>query len=766
MSRLKQLVVEIHRRSIWQVLGIYLVGSWMAYQVTLAIVEGMGLPGWVPAFSMILFVIGLPVVVATAFVQEGLPGATAPAPQAAVTMEERREGETPVQAAVPPLRHRLTWKRALTAGVAAFAMLGIGVSGFMGMRAAGLGPFGSLAARGELGDNAVLVADFEPLTGDSMIARVVGEAFRVDLTQSSLLRGVDRQRVRYTLERMGQPVDTRVAGATAREIALRLGTPVVLEGEVGRAGTGYMITAHLITPDSGRALVTMRETAADSIDLLGAVDRLSRKLRERAGESLRDIRASTPLAQVTTSSLEALRLYMEARDAVYRGALDRAFKLHQQAVMLDSTFASAHSALGVLHYNSGRRNDTMLYHFRTAIAQSNRLTERERHHVRAMFALATGRWQDGRTEYETLVARDSTDAVALINLGVVLGHLGEDARAEEMAHRAELTGFKAINTTYWNQLMAQLDLRAFDRGRETIARTAQEHPGNERIRFMGLLLSLAERDYASAEAVLDTFARANTRGGIRRTYLLMRGRRAASDALRPANNNNPVDVAWNTLLEAYTEAWVAKRPQNAAQLLAPALLHPALDAAPAAERPDSYAAVVLAAGGDVRTARTLIARFEAGVPDELRSFHEAMLLAARGFIHAHEGRSDSAISVLRIAQRRAGCIACIEPWRAQVFEAASMYDSAAASYDRYINSGWQDRHLLGTNFIPNDAVMLAFAHESAAVLFDQLGNREKARSHYASFVDLWKDADASLQPRVRSAQLRLAQLTGEPGQRR
>jgi tetratricopeptide (TPR) repeat protein len=760
MSRLKQLVVEVHRRSIWQVLGIYLVGSWMAYQVTLAIVDGMGLPDWVPAFAIILFVIGLPIVVATAFVQEGLPGATpAPAP----STEERREGEAPVQPVAPPLRQRLTWKRSLSAGVAAFAMLGIGVSGFMGMRAAGLGPFGSLAARGELGDNAILIADFDPITGDSTVARVVGEAFRVDLTQSSLLRGVDRSRIRYTLERMGKPPDTRVANDIAREIALRLGTAVVLEGEVGRAGTGYLITTHLVTPDSGRALVTLRETAADSSDLLGAVDRLSRKLRERAGESLRDIRASQPLAQVTTSSLPALRLYMEARDAVYRGQVDRAIKLHQQAVQLDSTFASAHNALGVLHYNAGQRNDTMLYHFRTAIAQSDRLTERERHHARAMYALATGRWDDARTEFETLVARDSTDAVALINLGVVYGQLGRDQRAEELAHRAELIGFKAIGTTFWNQLMAQLDQNSFDRAQETIARTEQEHPGNERIRMMRTLVYLAARDYVHAEAVLDTFARANTRPGVRRVYLLMRGKRAAAAALRPTSTDIPVDVAWNALFDGYEEMWVMKRPQAAAQTVAAALRHPALDAVPASERPDSYAAVVLAAAGDVRTARALVDRFEAAVPDELRAYHDAALLAARGFIHMREGRPDSAIASLRAAQRIAGCNACIEPWRAQVFEAAGMPDSAAASYERYIDIGWQDRHLLGTNVLPNDAFMLAFAHESAALLYDQLGNREKARSHFASFAELWRDADASLQPRVRSAQLRLEQLTAERG---
>jgi hypothetical protein len=32
VSRLKRLIQEIHRRSLWQVLGIYLVGAWVAFQ--------------------------------------------------------------------------------------------------------------------------------------------------------------------------------------------------------------------------------------------------------------------------------------------------------------------------------------------------------------------------------------------------------------------------------------------------------------------------------------------------------------------------------------------------------------------------------------------------------------------------------------------------------------------------------------------------------------------------------------------------------------
>ena len=72
MSELKRLVREIHRRSLWQVLSIYLAGSWVAVQVVETLVDTAGLPAWMPAMAIALLVIGFPIVMATAFVQEGV----------------------------------------------------------------------------------------------------------------------------------------------------------------------------------------------------------------------------------------------------------------------------------------------------------------------------------------------------------------------------------------------------------------------------------------------------------------------------------------------------------------------------------------------------------------------------------------------------------------------------------------------------------------------------------------------------------------------
>lgn len=41
MSHLKRLVVEVHRRSLWQVLLIYVGGAWFAYQVVWTFTESL-----------------------------------------------------------------------------------------------------------------------------------------------------------------------------------------------------------------------------------------------------------------------------------------------------------------------------------------------------------------------------------------------------------------------------------------------------------------------------------------------------------------------------------------------------------------------------------------------------------------------------------------------------------------------------------------------------------------------------------------------------
>jgi tetratricopeptide (TPR) repeat protein len=100
------------------------------------------------------------------------------------------------------------------------------------------------------------------------------------------------------------------------------------------------------------------------------------------------------------------------------------------------------------------------------------------------------------------------------------------------------------------------------------------------------------------------------------------------------------------------------------------------------------------------------------------------------------------------------CTICL-PWDlARAFDAASQPDSAVAMYERYLTTPFYGRlnPLLDPSALP-------FIHERLGQLYEGKGNTAKAAEHYRAFIELWKNADPELQPRVAEARRRLVKLT-------
>ena len=125
VNPLKRLIGEIHRRSLWQVLGIYVVASWAVLSVVDTVGGALNLPDWFPSFALALLIIGLPIVLATAFVQEGGQGQEALEPKAAPG-----DGAAPRPKIQIPSR-LLTWRNALFGGVGALALWGVVAAGWL-----------------------------------------------------------------------------------------------------------------------------------------------------------------------------------------------------------------------------------------------------------------------------------------------------------------------------------------------------------------------------------------------------------------------------------------------------------------------------------------------------------------------------------------------------------------------------------------------------------------------------------------------------------
>lgn len=70
MSGLKQFIIEVHRRSLWQVLMVYLGACWAVLKASDQVIDRYLLPEWVYPTEIIVLLVGLPIVLATAMVRE------------------------------------------------------------------------------------------------------------------------------------------------------------------------------------------------------------------------------------------------------------------------------------------------------------------------------------------------------------------------------------------------------------------------------------------------------------------------------------------------------------------------------------------------------------------------------------------------------------------------------------------------------------------------------------------------------------------------
>src|SRR5205085_1748533 len=77
-------------------------------------------------------------------------------------------------------------------------------------------------------------------------------------------------------------------------MATREGIKATVDGQVLALGGSRVIQANLIATQTGEVLASFKETAKTENDIVNAIDQLARDLRERVGESLRNIHASPP----------------------------------------------------------------------------------------------------------------------------------------------------------------------------------------------------------------------------------------------------------------------------------------------------------------------------------------------------------------------------------------------------------------------------------------------------------------------------------------
>jgi eukaryotic-like serine/threonine-protein kinase len=780
MDGIRRIIREVHRRSIWQVLAVYLAGSWVALQVVDALTRTAGLPDWVPPFAIVLLVIGLPVVLGTAIVQEGAPvrssgdraGVDGPGAEAAgaAPAATHESGPAPTRAAEPRshpsfLRKHLTWKRAILGGVAAFALLGFAVTAYFAMRVAGVGPVASLVAQGVLEEREpILLAEFRNATSDPGLGSVVTEALRVDLASSRVVSLVEPSQVQEALRRMERSPDTGITPEVAREIAIRDAIKAVLEGEVGAAGSGFILTATLRGAADGATLATFRRTAAGPDAVIQAIDRLSQDVRERVGESLRSIRSGPPLWQVTTSSLEALRKYSQAEQALTRGDEMGALALLREATVLDPAFAMAYrkeaAVLGNLGIDRTREREAV----EEAYRHRERLPEKERYLTDALYHhRITGDIDAMVRAYEATLRIDPFDPVALNNLANQYQFVGEYGRAEEL-YRRGVEGPWRSPVSYQNLIHNQLFQAKRDGALEALAVYGESYPEDPRVRQVAVWVHVSSGDLDGALREVDLLIEAPGLTAVRRAgafgtrghLLAAQGRlneaRAAwASAIRISGEVAPGPEQERRLWALWGDVAVSGDTVRGREMLDEFVRSGVMERAPPEARAYPFFVEAHLTVNEPERALEALAGWRRDLPADLVT---PMVRAEQAYmeIWARSGRDDpeavlQALLALQRDQRWPRYMLWELPW---LLERTGRTREARDAWLRLL-----ERPEAG---LQEGLVLLPAGLERTGMLSEELGDRDIAVDAYRGFVELWTNADPDLQPRVTRARERLAAL--------
>jgi tetratricopeptide (TPR) repeat protein len=201
----------------------------------------------------------------------------------------------------------------------------------------------------------IILADFKNTTGDAVFDETLRQGLAVQLEQSPFLSLVSDERIHATLKLMNRPADTHITAEIAQEICERTGSVAVLEGSIATLGSQYVLALRAKNCRTGDILDHQQITVAKKEDLLGAVSRIATNFRARAGESLATVeKHSTPLAEASTPSLEALKAYSAAfKIVVSTDDEATAIPLFRRAIELDPNFAVAYSHLGRTYADIG-----------------------------------------------------------------------------------------------------------------------------------------------------------------------------------------------------------------------------------------------------------------------------------------------------------------------------------------------------------------------------------------------------------------------------
>ncbi len=239
-------------------------------------------------------------------------------------------------------------------------------------------------------ENSIAVISFENQTGDQAydyLQKAIPNLLISDLEQTGGFYVATWERMHDILGQMGQKDVEAIDRDMGFAICRREGIESIVTGSFVKAGDTFVTDVKILDVETKKMLksATSRGTGENSI-LDSQIDELGREIFLGLGMARQEFESTQkPISQLTTSSMEAYKYYLQGKDEVENLDVLRARQSLEKAVELDPEFALAFLALGDAYLEIGNRA-AGFEAIKKAKAQSERATEKERLYIEAKFA--------------------------------------------------------------------------------------------------------------------------------------------------------------------------------------------------------------------------------------------------------------------------------------------------------------------------------------------------------------------------------------------
>jgi eukaryotic-like serine/threonine-protein kinase len=256
-------------------------------------------------------------------------------------------------------------------------------------------------AVGASGRPAIAVMSFENMGGQdtAWLTKGVPNMLLTGLAQADGLDIVSTERLHEAVAQSGLPSLDRLEKGQAAQVARRAGAGAIVVGSIAKSGNAIRIDAQVEDLTSGRIL------AAQSVqggDVFALVDQLSVRIRDGVG--LSGDPGARPVADVSTSSLDAFRLFSLGTEASEHYRADEARRALEEAVRIDPAFAEAYLQLVFVAGSTGQPGQRRAY-LQKAAAHTERLSERRQLLLTVEMARDAGNFSEASRALDELIAR-------------------------------------------------------------------------------------------------------------------------------------------------------------------------------------------------------------------------------------------------------------------------------------------------------------------------------------------------------------------------